>query len=112
MKKTIPVIILFVLSSLVYCQKTLNIDMTINGDRQSGSIKNISHYIDNGRVIINYDLTGPKTYNIEVKRTNMLSGLDQYVPAFSEEVELKLPKLKKVGSGKSPKIKLPKLKKV
>ena len=38
--------------------------------------------------------------------------LDQYVPAFAEEVELKLPKLKKVGSGKSPKIKLPKLKKV
>ena len=38
--------------------------------------------------------------------------LDQYVPAFSEEVELKLPKLKKVGSSKSPKIKLPKLKKV
>ena len=41
-----------------------------------------------------------------------LHHLENYVPAFSKEVELKLPKLKKVGSGKSPKIKLPKLKKV
>ena len=35
--------------------------------------------------------------------------LDKYVPEFPKEVELKLPKLKKVDS---PKIKLPKLKKV
>ena len=35
--------------------------------------------------------------------------LDEYVPEFAEEVQLKLPKLKKVDA---PKIKLPKLKKV
>ena len=40
--------------------------------------------------------------------------LDKYVPEFPEEVELKLPKLKKVNasSGPPPKLKLPKLKKV
>jgi len=38
--------------------------------------------------------------------------LDKYVPEFPKEVELKLPKLKKVGSNELPKIKLPKLKKV
>jgi glycosyltransferase involved in cell wall biosynthesis len=39
--------------------------------------------------------------------------LDKYVPEFPEEVELKLPKLKKVNasSGPPPKLKLPKLKK-
>jgi hypothetical protein len=37
--------------------------------------------------------------------------LDKYVPEFPKEVELKLPKLKKVSSVKQPKIKLPKLKK-
>ena len=38
--------------------------------------------------------------------------LDEYVPEFPKEVELKLPKLKKVTTTKAPKIKLPKLKKV
>ena len=42
--------------------------------------------------------------------------LDKYVPEFPQEVELQLPKLKKVGSTDAPielpKIKLPKLKKV
>ena len=40
--------------------------------------------------------------------------LDKYVPEFPKEVELKLPKLKKVNSPTSelPKLKLPKLKKV
>jgi len=40
--------------------------------------------------------------------------LDKYVPEFPKEVELKLPKLKKVNSSSSelPKLKLPKLKKV
>ena len=38
--------------------------------------------------------------------------LDKYVPEFPEEVELKLPKLKKVGSPVENEIKLPKLKKV
>jgi len=40
--------------------------------------------------------------------------LDKYVPEFPEEVELKLPKLKKLNasSGPPPKLKLPKLKKV
>jgi hypothetical protein len=38
--------------------------------------------------------------------------LDKYVPEFPKEVELKLPKLKKVGSTDQPKIKLPKLKKI
>ena len=38
--------------------------------------------------------------------------LDNYVPEFPKEVQLNLPKLKKVGSSETPKIKLPKLKKV
>ena len=38
--------------------------------------------------------------------------LDKYVPEFPKEVQLNLPKLKKVGSSEAPKIKLPKLKKV
>ena len=39
--------------------------------------------------------------------------LDKYIPEFPEEVQLKLPKLKKVGNKTElPKIKLPKLKKV
>jgi len=38
--------------------------------------------------------------------------LDKYVPEFPKEVELKLPKLKKVGDTAPAKIKLPKLKKV
>jgi glycosyltransferase involved in cell wall biosynthesis len=38
--------------------------------------------------------------------------LDKYVPEFPKEVELKLPKLKKVGDTTPSKITLPKLKKV
>jgi glycosyltransferase involved in cell wall biosynthesis len=38
--------------------------------------------------------------------------LDKYVPEFPKEVELKLPKLKKVGDAAPSKITLPKLKKV
>ena len=38
--------------------------------------------------------------------------LDKYVPEFSTEVKLSLPKLKKVSKKDTPKIKLPKLKKV
>ncbi len=38
--------------------------------------------------------------------------LDNYVPDFPKEVELKLPKLKKVGQKVKPKIELPKLKRV
>ena len=38
--------------------------------------------------------------------------LDNYVPDFPKEVELKLPKLKKVGEQKKPKLNLPKLKRV
>ena len=38
--------------------------------------------------------------------------LDKYVPEFPKEVQLNLPKLKKVGSSETQKIKLPKLKKV
>ncbi len=38
--------------------------------------------------------------------------LDKYIPEFPKEVELKLPKLKKVGEQTKPKINLPKLKRV
>lgn len=38
--------------------------------------------------------------------------LDNYLPEFAEEVQIKLPKLKKVNESETPKIKLPKLKKV
>ena len=38
--------------------------------------------------------------------------LDRHVPEFPKQVELKLPKLKKVSSEEPKKLKLPKLKKV
>ena len=42
-----------------------------------------------------------------------IKGLfEQYIPEFAEQVQLKLPKLKKAGESKPPTIKLPKLKKV
>jgi hypothetical protein len=47
---------------------------------------------------------------------NMVVKLDtlfkQYIPEFAQQVQLKLPKLKKVGASTPPAIKLPKLKKV
>ena len=37
--------------------------------------------------------------------------VDKYIPEFPKQVDLKLPKLKKVGGNKSKELKLPKLKK-
>jgi|TARA_Y100000310_G_scaffold272534_1_gene287567 glycosyltransferase involved in cell wall biosynthesis len=51
-------------------------------------------------------------FSLQAMTKELGKMLDKYVPEFPEEVELKLPKLKKVGSTQQPKIKLPKLKKV
>jgi len=51
-------------------------------------------------------------FSLQAMTKELGKMLDKYVPEFPEEVELKLPKLKKVGSTQQSKIKLPKLKKV
>ena len=50
-----------------------------------------------------------KNFSLDAMTKELGKILDKYVPEFAEEVQLKLPKLKKVDA---PKIKLPKLKKV
>ena len=50
-----------------------------------------------------------KNFSLGAMTKELGKILDKYVPEFAEEVQLKLPKLKKVDA---PKIKLPKLKKV
>ena len=50
-----------------------------------------------------------RIFSLEAMTIELGNLLDKYVPEFPKEVELKLPKLKKVDA---PKIELPKLKKV
>ena len=50
-----------------------------------------------------------KNFSLDAMTVELGKILDKYVPEFAEEIQLKLPKLKKVDA---PKIKLPKLKKV
>ena len=51
-------------------------------------------------------------YSLKKMEKEFEKILDNYLPEFSEEVKLQLPKLKKVGGSEPSKIKLPKLKKV
>ena len=51
-------------------------------------------------------------YSLDKMTVELDKILDKYVPKFAKKVELKLPKLKKVGQTNTPEIKLPKLKKV
>ena len=51
-------------------------------------------------------------YSLDKMTIELDKILDKYVPKFAKKVELKLPKLKKVGQTNTPEIKLPKLKKV
>ena len=51
-------------------------------------------------------------FSLNVMTRELGKILDKYVPEFPKEVELKLPKLKKVGDTTPSKITLPKLKKV
>lgn len=52
------------------------------------------------------------TFNFDTMVAKLDSIFTQYIPEIAQEVQLKLPKLKKVGESTPPKINLPKLKKV
>ena len=71
--------------------------------------KNYRKYSNNSMKLgkINQSLFSLKKMTAELGKI-----LDNYVPDFPKEVELKLPKLKKVGEQKKPKLNLPKLKRV
>ena len=71
--------------------------------------KNYRKYSNNSMKLgkINQSLFSLKKMTAELGKI-----LDDYVPDFPKEVELKLPKLKKVGEQKKPKLNLPKLKRV
>ena len=53
-----------------------------------------------------------KTFDFDSMVKKIKGLFEQYIPEFAEQVQLKLPKLKKAGESKPPTIKLPKLKKV
>ena len=71
--------------------------------------KNYRKYSNNSMKLgkINQSLFSLKKMTAELGKI-----LDNYVPDFPKEVELKLPKLKKVGEQEKPKLNLPKLKRV
>ena len=71
--------------------------------------KSYKKYILNAKKLA---IVNKSKFSLDAMTKKLGKILDQYVPEFSEEVKLNLPKLKKVGSSKTPKIKLPKLKKV
>ena len=52
------------------------------------------------------------TFNFDTMVAKLDSIFTQYIPEIAQEVQLKLPKLKKAGESTPPKINLPKLKKV
>tara|TARA_B100000131_G_scaffold286468_1_gene296424 strand:+ start:501 stop:1877 length:1377 start_codon:yes stop_codon:yes gene_type:complete len=51
-------------------------------------------------------------FTLDNMKKEFSSMMDKYIPEFPKQVDLQLPKLKKVGGVEPPKIKLPKLKKV
>ena len=73
--------------------------------------KNYKKYTLNAKKLA---IVNKSKFSLDAMTRKLGKLLDKYVPEFPEEVELKLPKLKKVNasSGPPPKLKLPKLKKV
>jgi len=73
--------------------------------------KNYKKYTLNAKKLA---IVNKSKFSLDAMTKELGKLLDKYVPEFPEEVELKLPKLKKVNasSGPPPKLKLPKLKKV
>ena len=79
-------------------------------DEDSNNIVNFPNIIKNKAKRLMYESKDKFTL------TNMTQQLDEilekHTSSLPSQVQLKLPKLKKVGSSEPPKIKLPKLKKV
>ena len=71
--------------------------------------KNYRKYALNAKKL---GLVNRSKFSLDAMAQKLGKILDKYVPEFPKEVQLNLPKLKKVGSSETPKIKLPKLKKV
>jgi len=71
--------------------------------------KNYKKYTLNAKKL---GIVNKSKFSLDAMTKELGKLLDKYVPEFPEEVQLNLPKLKKVGSTEPPKIKLPKLKKV
>ena len=90
---------------------------TVNYQHASAAMKDVyTHY---KKYILNAKKLGmvnKSKFSLQAMTRKLGKILDKYVPEFPQEVELQLPKLKKVGSTDTPtelpKIKLPKLKKV
>ena len=88
---------------------------TVNYSEASGVMKevhkNYKKYTLNAKKL---GTVNKSKFSLDAMTRKLGKILDEYIPEFPEEVELKLPKLKKVNasSGPPPKLKLPKLKKV
>ncbi len=88
---------------------------TVNYSEASGVMKEV--YKNYKKYTLNAKKLGTvnkSKFSLDAMTRKLGKILDEYIPEFPEEVELKLPKLKKVNasSGPPPKLKLPKLKKV
>jgi glycosyltransferase involved in cell wall biosynthesis len=90
---------------------------TVNYQHASAAMKDV--YTNYKKYTLNAKKLGivnKSKFSLQAMTTKLGKILDKYVPEFPQEVELQLPKLKKVGSTdvptELPKIKLPKLKKV
>jgi glycosyltransferase involved in cell wall biosynthesis len=88
---------------------------TVNYQEASAVMKDVhksyKKYILNAKKL---GIANKSKFSLDAMTRKLGKILDEYIPEFPEEVELKLPKLKKVNasSGLPPKLKLPKLKKV
>ena len=88
---------------------------TVNYSEASGVMKevhkNYKKYTLNAKKL---GTVNKSKFSLNAMTKKLSKILDEHIPEFPEEVELKLPKLKKVNasSGPPPKLKLPKLKKV
>ena len=88
---------------------------TVNYSEASGVMKevhkNYKKYTLNAKKL---GTVNKSKFSLNAMTKKLGKILDEHIPEFPEEVELKLPKLKKVNasSGPPPKLKLPKLKKV
>ena len=90
---------------------------TVNYQHASAAMKdvynNYKKYTLNAKKL---GIVNKSKFSLQAMTRKLGKILDKYVPEFPQEVELQLPKLKKVGSTdvptELPKIKLPKLKKV
>jgi len=86
---------------------------TVNYQQTSAIMKNVyksyKKYTLNAKKL---GMVNKSKFSLDAMTRKLDKILDKYIPDFPKEVQLELPKLKKVNSNVTPKIKLPKLKKV